>query len=285
MNKVIISTMKTRIYLTVVLSTICLITFAQADSLIANKVRKASYGIGYSRTSLLDKFVSNQTYKSDNVPFHFRYSIEKGITLFEYDFNGVIGFNYKAKDSGIVTPPSAENSPEVVDPELSSPVLFQQQAYVRYLARVYQTREEKFSVYVGGAVSEQFFMSFAEEPTFTFAELNLDLALMLSYKFDDKHSIRACLSGTILGTRVNLPKANVHNVKDGGPDGVFSSASWASQPFWHNDRGILSIEYVRQLSSEWSVGCEFSSGGYHITEEPEVRYNDRSLVVKLTRTL
>lgn len=266
-------TMKTRAYITIIITVLGMALFAQDVDSLQFKIRRASSGIGYSKLMLLDEGVSDTRLESINAPFFFCYSIQKEKTIFEYNFNGIIGYSYHPETGEV----------QLIGPSSGLSIL--QQAYVRYYYNIPFLSPENFRFNIGGEVREQFFINFADAPTFTFAELGLHLSLLLSYQFNSVHSIKTYLGWPAVGTRVNLPNANMDDILENGPDGSFSDAEFSLMAPWTQRGANFSIEYVRQLSGEWSLGCAYEHYSYRLEEKNPVRFGHGGLVMKLTRTL
>lgn len=280
--------MKTLFVISLCLVQLSMSLKAQTDSVEKIRTRKASYGVGYSHTRFQDNHTSPYKYKCDNIPFHFRYTIENPKNVFEYNFNGIIGFNNHIENPEIsLSHPekSSKDLPDIDEYELTSPILFQQYASVRYYARIYQFSSRRINIYAGGEFREQFLSSMSVGPTFTSVDLGLNISMLLTHDFKEDHSIRLYYSSPLVGMRVYLPNANIVDAVKNGPDGSLSSANITQIIPWKHQRTNYSIEYVRNLSSEWSVGCEFCIFKYTFEDEELVKFYDNSLTIKLTKTL
>ena len=138
---------------------------------------------------------------------------------------------------------------------------------------------------MGGELREQFFITFADAPKFTFGELGLHLSFLLSCQFNYTHSIKAYLGIPLVGTRVNFPNANLEEILGNGPDAPFSDAEFSLISPLKHQWANFTIEYRRQLSDEWSMGCAYDFYAYRMDEKKTVKFRHSGLVVKLTRTL
>lgn len=248
--------------------------------------RSMRYSLGYSHFRIQDIQVSPFVYRSNNMPLGIGYIKETDNSIFSADFGLTLGsLRNKTFSDRTFLKTSTDNEGNNIENEyeMGSFPIIQENLNFSYLRKTNLLKNDKYDLYLGASLNQDFLLSFTVVPIFVVSSASLNPMAQINCYLDDKTLIKSSLSFPLTGIMSRLPYSN--DPADGKHSSfisVYTMGTKMVHPL-NYQKINFSFSLSKQINERLQIDYIYTFNWMHYQPNRGIRAYNNQFNIQLTR--